>query len=306
VAVVIFGLTQASSQGWLSAQTLTSICAGLALMAAFVLWELRQEQPLLDVRVLADRAFTAALGVSLVLNFALYGATFLIPVFLQQVQGYDTLSAGLLIAAQGIGAAIVMPVSGYLTDRFGARPVVFFGVAVMASVSILMTTASPSTPRTEWVLLLSLRGVGIGFGMMPSFSAAYITIAAAAIGRATALSNTLQRVAASFGVAVLATVTATRVAAHTPPGLPHLVAGRGFLSNAMASGFDDALWLAAGVALLGLPASILLRRARPAGLGPLETADRLAPRLRRLAGGLTLLALAGLALSIGEAFGIHP
>ena len=227
IASVIFGFTQASTHGWGSARALLPLIAGGALVAAFVWWELRQEQPLLDIRVLNDSAFAAAMGVSVVLSFALFGPTFLIPVFLQQVQGYDTLGAGLLIAAQGIGAAAMMPLSGYLTDRFGARPVVFFGMAVMAAISILMTLATPQTSATAWVVLLGVRGLGMGFAMMPSFSAAYISLPPAAIGRATALSNTAQRVASSFGVAVLATVAASRVAAHLPPHLPHTAAARG-------------------------------------------------------------------------------
>jgi hypothetical protein len=122
------------------------------------------------------------------------------------------------------------------------------------------------------VLITTARGLGMGFAMMPNFAAAYVTLPPQAIARATAVSNTVQRIASSFGIAVLATIVEARIAAHLP-GSHGLAAGGhaaasvipAAVRSAAAKGFDDTFWLAAGVAALALPASLLLRRPLPEG-----------------------------------------
>jgi EmrB/QacA subfamily drug resistance transporter len=299
VAVIIYGVTRAPVHGWASWETLAPTLIGAGLVVAFVVWSLARTDPLLDMRVFKDAAFTGSQTVNLVLAVGLFGAVFLIPVFLQQVQGYDTLGAGLLIGAQGVGAAIVMPVAGYLTDRVGARPVVFTGVSILIAVSVLLTGVSPDTPPAVWVGLLGLRGVAIGCAMMPSFSSAFATLPPAAIARATAVANSLQRIVSSFGIAILASVAQTRISAH----LPQHLAGPGAHAAgllAVSRGFDDTLWLAAGVTMIALPATMLLRRPRQS---PDEYPEPLSRRLKLTGLALVLLAALGLAFSLSRAFG---
>ncbi len=272
VALVIYGLTQASVYGWSAWQAVVPLGGGLLLVAGFVSWEMRQEHPLLDMRVFRDAGFAASMVVGVIMASALFGAVFLIPVFMQEVQGKDTLQAGLLLAPQGLAAAAAMTISGTLSDRFGARPVVFTGIVALVAATLLLVRVTPATDNWSWILITSARGIGMGFAMMPNFAAAYVTLAPAAIARATAVSNTLQRVASSFGIAVLATIVEGRIKAHLPAehvigGGPHLsqAALAAAASAAAAKGFDDTFWLAAGIASLALPASMLLRRPIPVG-----------------------------------------
>ena len=258
VAALIFGMTQGPSRGWTSGLVVGALAAGAFLLAAFVAWEVRQPAPLLDLAVFRDRGFAAAMVVSAGVAMALFGAVFLVPVFMQQVQGFSTLDAGLLLAPQGLAAALVMPISGTLTDRIGPRPVVLTGIMLLFAATLWMAQADPSTPRATWVGMLALRGVGMGFSMMPAFAAAYITLAPQAIGRATALANTLQRIFSSFGIAVLATIVASRVTAHVAEQ-PHSATN---LKVAAARGFDDTLYVAAALVLLALPGALFLARAR--------------------------------------------
>jgi MFS family permease len=211
--------------------------------------------------------------VGVIMASALFGAVFLIPVFMQEVQGKDTLQAGLLLAPQGLSAAAAMAVSGWLTDRFGARPIVFIGVLALVGATLLLTGVTPSTDNWSWILITSARGLGMGFAMMPNFAAAYVTLPQSAIARATAVSNTLQRISSSFGIAILATIVELRITAHLNSQHP-LATTAGHLSQAAAAnaakvaaakGFDDTFWIAAGVAALALPAAMLLRRPVPEG-----------------------------------------
>jgi len=293
VALVIFGLTQASANGWGSWKTLIPLVAAAALLVFFTLWELRQERPLLDVRIFADSAFRAASIVGVISAASLFGPGFLAPVFMQQVQGYDTLGAGLLLGVQGLAAAAMMPLAGSLTDRFGAKPVVFFGVLVLVAATILMTGVQQSTSSLHWIVLLGLRGVGMGFAMMPAFAAAYVTLPYNAIARATAMSNTIQRIFSSLGIAVLATVLQGRIPAH----LPALVRPTpGLLASAVGAAFDDSMWVAAATVLLALPASLMLKR-------EMQPGGRLAGSQPLVVAGVLVASLAGFVVFVAQAFG---
>jgi EmrB/QacA subfamily drug resistance transporter len=299
VAVFIYGVTRASQYGWGSSAALVPMVIGLVLVALFVAWELRQEHPLLDLRVFRDAAYSASILVGVLLAGGMFGATFVVPVFLQQIQGYSAQGAGLILAAQGIGSVVALPISGWLTDRFGARPVVFSGVCVLVAVSFAMATASPSTSAWEWSVLLAGRGVAVGFAMMPAFSAAYVTIQPRLISRATALANTAQRVASSLGIAVIATIAEDRVLAH----LPHGPAASAIVKSAAAVGFDQALLVTAGMSMLGLGVTMLLRRPLPDGPGSAH--PPLAHALRVLLVALSAFGALGLVLSVVIAFNIY-
>ena len=295
VTVFIYGVTKAADSGWGSAQALLPMAAGIVLTLAFVAWELRQQQPLLELKVFRDAAYSASVSVSILIAVGMFGAMFVVPIFMQQVQGYSTLDTGWVMGAQGIGAVIALPVSGYLTDRYGARPVVLAGTCMVIVVTLWMAQVQPETTKLDWALLLIGRGLAMGFTMMPAFSSAYVTLPPALISRATALSNTLQRMASSLGVAVIATVVADRVNVY----LPHARTSAAVVSHAVAHGFDDALLITAGITMLGLPATMLLRRALPLGVSghpPIET------RYRRLAVALAVIAGLTLILMVVVAF----
>lgn len=288
-ALIIYGLTQATINGWGSVQALGPVLGGVTLLLVFGVYELRAAHPLLDLRAFRDAAFASSMVVNVTLASALFGAVFLIPVFMQQVQGYDTLKSGLLLAPQGVAAAAVMPLGGWLTDRFGARPSVLAGATVMTLATLLLTDVSPSTSPWTWSLILVLRGIGFGLAMMPNFAAAYVSLPPTEIARATAMANTLQRLAASLFIAVFATVLSARITAQVAT-----VHSRHQLLNAAARGFDETFWLAAALAAFGIPAAMLLRRPLPPGreLVNLRAGGNVHPPLSRpiriAAGGLWL------------------
>lgn len=295
VTVFIYGVTEAATSGWGSAGALVPMAAGVLLSVVFVLWELRQREPLLELGVFRDAAYAASIAVSILIAGGMFGAMFVVPIFMQDVQGYSTLDAGWVMAAQGIGSVVALPVSGWLTDRYGARPVVLAGVCGLILVSFGLAAVQPDTSHATWAVLLAARGLAVGFTMMPAFSAAYVTIAPALISRATALSNTMQRMASSLGVAVIATIAADRVSAH----LPHARVAASVVQHAVARGFDDALLVTAGMTMLGLPATMLLRRPLPLGVRSHPTIPL---RYRALAVVLGLIAVLGLALTVLIAF----
>jgi EmrB/QacA subfamily drug resistance transporter len=298
VVAIVYGLTQPSTYGWGSWQTLLPLAGGVVLLVVFCLFELRQSSPLIEIRVFRDAAFTAAMALNFFIGVALFGSVVLVPLFLQQVQGYGALDSGAVLAAQGMAAALAMPIGGALTDRIGARQVVPFGLAILTLCSVWMATLAPDTPRWEVALMVAGRGLGIGLSMMPAMSSAYVTLAPHLIARATSVSNTVQRVAGALAVAIVATILAGRISAHLPGSFGTAAASGNGLAAAhipaavktvllaqVAKGFDDTFWVTAGLSLICFPLALLLRRSlRP------ETVRAYA--LRQLAEGVILGAAA--------------
>jgi EmrB/QacA subfamily drug resistance transporter len=265
---MVYGLSQPSTYGWWSGQTLIPLLGGTALLALFCLYELRQEQPLIDIRVFRDAAFSAAMVLSTLIGFGLFAAMVLLPLFLQQVQGYGAFDAGLILAAQGIGAAVVMPASGILTDRLGAAKVVPVGLVAITASSLWLTTVSADTAKWDVVWMLVLRGVGMGLTMMPAMASAYVTLRPHQIARATSVGNVIQRVSSGFGVAVMATILSNRITANLPamhasgaPGGHIPAAVKAYLLEQVAKGYDQTFWFTVGIMLLGFPAALFLGRA---------------------------------------------
>ena len=310
VVAIVYGLSQPSSNGWDSANTLLPLIGGAALVVVFCLYELRQPAPLIEIRVFRDAAFSAAMTVNFLIALALFGTVLLVPLFLQQVQGYGALDAGVVLAAQGVAAAVAMPIGGLLTDRFGARQVVPFGLALLTVATIWMATLTPDTPRWVIALMLAARGAGMGLSMMQAMSSAYITLAPRLISRATSVSQVVNRVGSGLGVAIVATILSDRIVAHLPPlprgasasaggGLAavHLPpAVKSVLLAQVAKGFDDTFWMMAGLTLLCFPMALLLRR-------PLGPAAVRAFGLRQLSEGVILGAAARRVGSTGSSAG---
>jgi EmrB/QacA subfamily drug resistance transporter len=254
VALVVFGLSEVATHGSLTAGGLLPVAAGLVLVAAFVLRAWRERAPLVDVRLFEHRGFAAAGVTVFLVGASLFGALLLIPLYFQVARGLSPLQAGLLMAPQGVFAAVGMNRSGRLADRVGGGPVVIAGLLVLMLGTVVFTQVSAGTPLWLIEVGLMVRGLGLGFTMMPAMAAAYSTLQRAEVPRATPMLNVLQRVGGSLGTAVLAVV------------LQHqLIAQAGHGSVGVAAAFADTYWwVLAGTAVAVLPALVLARTQRVA------------------------------------------
>jgi DNA-binding MarR family transcriptional regulator/predicted MFS family arabinose efflux permease len=259
--LTIFGLTELGIQGTLVAtQVLAPLVAGLVLTALFVVHALRSDHPLLDLRLLGNRAFAAAASTTFVLGAALFGALIIVPLYYQGLRGEGAIVTGLLLAPQGIGAALAMPRSGSLTDRYGGGPVTTVGVVILAAATLPFAFAGPDTSYVLLCLALLVRGIGLGLAMMPAFAAAYAALTPAQVGDATPQLNVLQRIGGSFGTAILTVVLTTQLDGAASP-------------QAGTDAFNLTFLIAAVVTLLAVgPAVVLTRVERRAREGRLAAA----------------------------------
>jgi len=274
LAAFIYGLAKSSGAGGFgSAEVLVPCIAGIVLLALFVRHALRVDEPLIDLRLFTNRTFAAASGMLVLFAIAVFGSMLLLPLYLQAVRGESALSSGLLLAPQGLGAMLVMPIAGQLTDRTGIGRIVLVGMTLILGAVLALTQIAADT--SYWTLsgILFVFGMGMGSTMMPIMSGAMQTLRRAQVARASTTLNILQQVGASIGTAVLTVVLTHQLTDRLPAGggggggeglgtaLPDAV--REKIAPLMADAFGATFWWAFGLLLVAFGAAFLLPRTKP-------------------------------------------
>jgi EmrB/QacA subfamily drug resistance transporter len=274
VALIVFGLSEVSTHGSVTVVRLLPIVAGVTLTAGFVARSRRLRAPVVDVRLFDHRGFAAAGVTVFLVGASLFAALLLLPLYFQLARGLSPVQAGLLMAPQGLAAAVGMNRAGRLTDRIGGGPVVVGGLLILALGTVAFTQVRAGT--SYWLLEASLmaRGVGLGFSMMPAMAAAYATLERSQVPRATPMLNVLQRVGGSLGTAMVAVVLQHELVARVGGGLSAArsrTAGGAPLAAAFAHTY---WWVMASIVVAMVPALVLARTQRVAARR--ESADRAA------------------------------
>jgi len=204
--------------GWTDGRVLAGLGAGIALLAALVVAELRAADPLLDLRLYRLRGFALGSAVGLIGTVALFGAEFLLPLYLQVLRGRTAFEAGLFLLPLAIASGIVIPLSGVLTDRIGPRVPVVAGFVLLAFNTYQLSKITLTTSLGYITLLVVLRGIGIALVVQNAQVAALTDVPPARLTRATPLYSATQQTLQAIGVAVLATILATAVTITLPKG----------------------------------------------------------------------------------------
>ncbi len=231
---IIDAIIEAPGRGWTAPMTLGLGGAGVAALAAFVWWELRTSDPLIDLRVFTSRAFSAAAGAVTVIFFALFGSLFLLTQFLQLVQGYSPLAAGVRALPFALAMAAASPVSPLLAERFGARVIMPGGMALMGLGLADLSTANVHTAYPLIALAVAIMGAGMGLVMAPASNTIMTTVPAHQAGAGSAINDTIREVGGALGVAIVGSLSAAvyqsrlgdaLAAAHVPGAVTHVATG---------------------------------------------------------------------------------
>jgi EmrB/QacA subfamily drug resistance transporter len=277
LTLLIFGLAETSSHGAGAPRAWVPIAAGALLIIAFLRHSWTAEAPLIDIRTFTHTRAGAAAGVFLLFAIAMFGSLLLLPLYFQNVRGQSALQAGLLMAPQGFGAMITMPIAGRLTDRYGPTRLPAAGLPLAA---LGMLPFAFVTSTTSFVLLCGssfVLGLGMGLSMMPTMTAAMQAVPAQAIARTSTAMNIIRQSGASIGTAILAVILTSQVSSRlggaTPSGGSGFEALQGMsaaqravaavpLADAFASTF---VWAVVLLTLAWLPAlALALWKRRPA------------------------------------------
>jgi EmrB/QacA subfamily drug resistance transporter len=226
--------------------------SGLLLMMLFAAHALRSAHPLFNVRLYRRAMFGYAAAAIFVLDMAIFGAMILLPLYWQEVHNESVVHAGLLLAPQGLGFALAMPMVGRVADRFGDGRAVLFGVAVTAAATVPFGFAGPHTSIPTLCAALFVRGLGMCFCIMPALTAAYSTLKRSELVDATPQLTIVGRIGGSLGTAMLAVI------------LQRALAGA-ITRTAVASAYTTTFWVASGLTATALVPAVMLMRAERKG-----------------------------------------
>ncbi|WP_236790519.1 DHA2 family efflux MFS transporter permease subunit [Amycolatopsis sp. GM8] len=214
LALLIFGVSKIPAEGGVSSLGVwLPAVVGIALIVAFVLRSVRIENPLVDLKLFKDRTFAVAMITMTFFMVAFLGAMLVLPTYFLLVRGESALQAGLLLAPQGIGAMITMPIGGRLADKIGPGKVVLPGIVVILAGLAVFTQVGADTPYAVLLAGLFVMGLGMGATMMPINAAALQTLTQRSVARASTAMNIVQQAAGGIGSALMSIILASLLAA---------------------------------------------------------------------------------------------
>ncbi len=262
LAAFLYGVSSIPEHGTVTAtEVWLPAVLGLALIVAFVPWALhpRNLHPLVELRLFKNRDMTIAVVAMMLFAIAFFGSSLLFPLYFQQIRAESALSAGWLIAPQGFGAMITMPIAGMLADRIGPGKVVLTGIVTIVVGMAAFTQLTDTTSYTVIIGALFVMGLGMGGTMMPIMSAALATLKDHNIARGSTLMNITQQVASSIGFALFSVLLTNGLKSAvgqrtTDPEMERLPS---YMAGAYADAFLVAVIL---VAVCLVPAFFLPRR----------------------------------------------
>jgi EmrB/QacA subfamily drug resistance transporter len=220
---LLFGASQGAASGWTSAATLAPLVAGAVLLAGYAGWALRRDQPALDLSLARRLVPALSMALCALASVVTWAAVFLLPVFIQSVQGRSALAAGLTLLPQGLITGLSTVLAPRLLTGLTVRVTVLAGFAVLAVASLGLFLVTAATPLWLIAAILACRSVSIGLVINPLLQALTDSLRPEQLGDANTLFNTWQRIAGSFGIGLLAALYATQARARGPVFALHLV-----------------------------------------------------------------------------------
>lgn len=213
---LLYAATQAAEQGWTSPTTIIFFAIGGIGLLAFIIIELFVvKEPLLELRLFKNPAFTVATLLGYVTVLALFGAEFLMPIYLQALRGRSALETGLLLLPLAVTSGIATPIAGKLYDKIGPRVLVVVGFSLLVVNTWQLSQIEALTPISTIMWLFALRGLALGLVVQTTFTTALSAVPPRILPRGSSLINGTRFVVQSIGVAVLATILASGLSQQT-------------------------------------------------------------------------------------------
>jgi EmrB/QacA subfamily drug resistance transporter len=253
---LVFTLIKGNAWGWTSGRTLAGFAASALLLLTFVLIERRHEDPLIPLRIFSNRSVAASNATLLVAVAGLFGMFFFCTLYLQQVLGYNALKTGIAYLPLSVSLILASGLASRLVDRFTPKPILVAGLLVATGGFVLLGRVTGHGDYASHVLpAMVVLGVGFGCVFVPITIAATTGVAAGDSGLASGLLNTTQQVGGSLGLAILSSVSTSRISSALGGGVP--------LPEALTHGFKGAFTIGAVLCAAGAVLAIALLPGRP-------------------------------------------
>jgi EmrB/QacA subfamily drug resistance transporter len=206
LTALVWSIIEAPELGWTSSSVFAGFAIALAALATFVWWELRQSQPMLDLRFFTNPRFTAASASITLIAFALFGFIFMATQYLQFVLGYSALSAGVHTLPFAGAVMLTAPLSSKLVERFGTKLIVTVGLSAFAGGMFVAASTSVDSTYNRVFLAMVLLGGGMGLASAPATESIMGSLPKAKAGVGSAVNDTTRELGGAFGVAIIGSI----------------------------------------------------------------------------------------------------
>jgi DHA2 family multidrug resistance protein len=216
-------LDKGQEEEWFASSFITWVAIlSFTAAVAFVIWELRSKEPIVDLRVLANRNFAVGTSLMISMGIVLYGTIAMLPLFLQTLMGYPAVASGMAVSPRGFGAVTSMLIVGRLINRVRGRYLVMFGFSVLAYSIYMFSKINLEISISSIVWPNIISGFAMGFIFVPLTTMALGTLSNEQMGNASGVFNLMRNTGGSVGIAVVTTMLARGAQTHQAMMVAHL------------------------------------------------------------------------------------
>jgi MFS family permease len=255
-----YAIIEGHQSGWLSGEIIGLFTLALVSLAALVRYEMRRDEPLIEIRFFASAPFSGASVIAVAAFASLGGFLFLNTLYLQDVRGLSPLHAGLYMLPMAAMTLVFGPLSGRLVGRYGARPSLLGAGIAMTASALMLTRLTPHTSYSYLLIAYVVFGLGFGLVNPPITNTAVSGMPPSQAGVAAAVASTSRQVGQTLGVAIVGALAGAGISGVLGPGF--------------ATATHPGWWILAGLGLIVLVVG-LLSTTRWANTTARMTADRL-------------------------------
>jgi DHA2 family multidrug resistance protein len=216
-------LDKGQEEDWFSSAFITwTLILSIVAIVAFVIWEMRSKEPIVNLRILGNRNFAVGTLLMTIMGIVLYGTIALLPLFLQTMMGYPAVQSGMAVSPRGIGSIISMIIIGRLVGKIDSRYLIAFGFTVLAFSTYLFSDINLQISMGSIVWPSIISGLAMGFVFVPLTTAAMGTLSNEQMGNASGVFNLMRNTGGSIGIAAMTTLLARNAQVHQATIVSHL------------------------------------------------------------------------------------
>ncbi|MFS0786422.1 MDR family MFS transporter [Shouchella sp. 1P09AA] len=243
---LLFAFSNAGQASWGSPLVYVPLVIGVSSLFFFITRQLKLDHPILEFRVFTYPVFSLTTAMGMLVFVSLVGPATILPIFMQNMQGYSALETGLTILPGAVLMGIMSPITGRIFDKFGARLLAIIGLTLIFVSSLFYTNLSAETSLTYLTVVYAVRMFGLSLVLMPVTTAGLNVLPRELIPHGTAMNNTMRQVSGSIGTAILVSVMTSSASTEQ--------------SESMIQGVNNAFIVATVVAFISLIMAFFIKK----------------------------------------------
>ncbi|MFJ7765832.1 DHA2 family efflux MFS transporter permease subunit [Bacillus toyonensis] len=260
--MLIVAFSQGHQWGWTSWEIISLLVVGSIILGLFIWWELKHSSPLLNIRVFQNNRFTISIVISSILTISLYSGTYLMPLFLQNVQHASALDTGLILLPSSIAMVIAMIVAGKVYHRIGAFALIVTGITLLIIGTFGLSFLQVDSSTNYIIFWMTIRNIGVAFSTMPASNTGMEEVPLNLSGHASSINNWTRQSFGSLAIGTFTSILATRMIVHAENLSGSAIS---IQQQAFTLSIHDVFIIATVIAMIGLPFSFYLKAKKTNG-----------------------------------------